>query len=268
MERRETGASERGMLKLGFNGLPGEKPTCFEAFILYSSCYIKQTFVTLSRYLFVNRSCRMSSKLFAIVAGAGTGTGRAMALRFAKAYPVVLASRTSDQYQDTVSDINKAGGRAVGVSVDIADSESMKSALNDIKKELPDFKLAAAVYNVSSGFAKIPFLDITHNKLKSSLTGNAAGMKLRNIASIRGFADYGAAAAGMFARRALAQSLAREFNPKGVHVAHAIIDGVVDIPQTKDVVANHGVEDGKLKPEAPRSAFTQEMDLRPFAGRF
>ncbi|KAI8947062.1 NAD(P)-binding protein [Xylaria longipes] len=225
----------------------------------------------------------MSSKLFAIVAGAGTGTGRAMALRFAKAYPVVLASRTSDQYQDTVSDINKAGGRAVGVSVDIADSESMKSALNDIKKELPDFKLAAAVYNVSSGFAKIPFLDITHNKLKSSLTGNAMG--LFNFAKetipllLEAVPYYGAAAAGMFARRALAQSLAREFNPKGVHVAHAIIDGVVDIPQTKDVVANHGVEDGKLKPEAiaesywhlhtqPRSAFTQEMDLRPFAGRF
>lgn len=57
-------------------------------------------------------------------------------------------------------------------------------------------------------------------------------------------------AAGMFARRALAQSLAREFHPRGVHVAHAIIDGIIDVPRTEGFSVNDGVEDGKLKPEA------------------
>lgn len=54
----------------------------------------------------------------------------------------------------------------------------------------------------------------------------------------------------MFARRALTQSLSREFHPQGVHVAHAIIDGIIDVPRTQGYVANDGVDDGKLKPEA------------------
>ncbi len=57
-------------------------------------------------------------------------------------------------------------------------------------------------------------------------------------------------ASGKFAMRATAQSLAREFGPKGVHVAHAIIDGVIDIPRTKDWPVNGGVEDGKISSEA------------------
>jgi hypothetical protein len=54
----------------------------------------------------------------------------------------------------------------------------------------------------------------------------------------------------MFARRALAQSLSREFHPQGVHVAHAVIDGIIDVPRTQGYVANDGIDDGKLKPEA------------------
>ncbi len=70
-------------------------------------------------------------------------------------------------------------------------------------------------------------------------------------ASIRGSVRWAAAAAGMNARRAVGQSLAREFGPKGVHVAHAIIDGVIDIPRTKSFTAvNGGVEDGKISPDA------------------
>ncbi|KAH8160090.1 hypothetical protein CIB48_g8156 [Xylaria polymorpha] len=246
----------------------------------------------------------MSSKLFAVVAGAGTGTGRAVALRFAKAYPVVLMARRPESYQDTVSEINKAGGRAVGVTVDVTDSRSIGSAFDTIEKELPGLKLAAAVYNVSSGYKIKPFLELKPEDLDDSLSGSARGLfnfAQKTIpllldavpesehsptllitgatASIRGSAKFGTLAAGMFARRALAQSLAREFHPQGVHVAHSIIDGIIDIPLTQSHAANNGVEDGKLKPEAiaesywhlhtqPRSAFTQELDLRPFVERF
>jgi hypothetical protein len=67
---------------------------------------------------------------------------------------------------------------------------------------------------------------------------------------MRGSANCGTFAAGLFARRALGQSLAREFGPKGVHVAHAIIDGVIDIPKTKSYSVNNGADDGKLSADA------------------
>jgi hypothetical protein len=69
-------------------------------------------------------------------------------------------------------------------------------------------------------------------------------------ASVRGSATFGPMASGMFARRAIGQSLAREFGPQGVHVAHALIDGVIDIPRTKGYTTNGGVEDGKLSTDA------------------
>jgi hypothetical protein len=63
---------------------------------------------------------------------------------------------------------------------------------------------------------------------------------------MKGSANCASFATGKFAMRALGQSLAREFGPKGVHVSHAIIDGVIDIPRTKEYHVNGGVEGGKL----------------------
>lgn len=67
-------------------------------------------------------------------------------------------------------------------------------------------------------------------------------------ASIKGSAQFAAFASGKFALRALAQSLAREFGPQGIHVSHAIIDGIIDIPRTKQYVLPH--EDAKLSPDS------------------
>src|SRR5437870_4850548 len=69
-------------------------------------------------------------------------------------------------------------------------------------------------------------------------------------ASLRGSANMSSFASGKFALRATGQSLAREFGPQGVHVVHAIIDGVIDIPRTKDWPANGGVQDGKIDSDA------------------
>lgn len=69
-------------------------------------------------------------------------------------------------------------------------------------------------------------------------------------ASLRGSAFFSTFAAGKFAQRAITQSLAREFGPKGVHVALAVIDGGIDTPWGKDRVVNNGVEDGKINPDA------------------
>ncbi|KAH1304934.1 hypothetical protein KXV95_007112, partial [Aspergillus fumigatus] len=96
-------------------------------------------------------------------------------------------------------------------------------------------------------------------------------------ASVKGSANFAAFATGKFALRALAQSLAREFGPKGVHVSHVIIDGVIDIPRTKAWTFEH--EDAKLDPDAiaesywhlhtqPRTTFGFELDLRPYVEKW
>lgn len=69
-------------------------------------------------------------------------------------------------------------------------------------------------------------------------------------ASLRGGSNMSSFASGKFALRATGQSLAREFGPKGVHVAHALIDGVIDIPRTHDWPVNGGVPDGKISSDA------------------
>lgn len=95
-------------------------------------------------------------------------------------------------------------------------------------------------------------------------------------ASMKGSALFSAFAAGKFAQRALAQSLAREYGPKGVHVAHVIVDGVIDIARTKEWDLG---EDAKISPAAiadaywwlhtqPRTTFTFEIDVRPFVEKW
>lgn len=75
---------------------------------------------------------------------------------------------------------------------------------------------------------------------------------------MKGSANCSSFATGKFAMRALAQSLAREFGPKGIHVSHAIIDGVIDIERTKDYKFDH--PDAKIKPEA---VSFQPADVQP-----
>lgn len=79
-------------------------------------------------------------------------------------------------------------------------------------------------------------------------------------AAMKGSAQCASFATGKFAMRALAQSLAREFGPQGIHVVHAIIDGVIDIERTKMYKIDH--PEGKIKPEAvSRAAYWNEFIL-------
>ena len=102
-----------------------------------------------------------------------------------------------------------------------------------------------------------------------SLTGATAGL--------RGGAQFSAFASAKFALRGLAQSLAREFGPKGVHVAHVVLDGLIEEPQTDQRFGP--AKAARMNPEAvaatylelasqPPSAWTHEIDLRPFSERF
>ena len=115
-----------------------------------------------------------SNNFFAIVAGVGPGTGRSVTIRFSKAYPVVLLSRHQDSYQDVVTEINNAGGKAIGISTDATDPSSLTSAFETISNALPSQKLAAAIYNVRpNGRPSVKsFLELTSDQLESSLNGN------------------------------------------------------------------------------------------------
>jgi NADP-dependent 3-hydroxy acid dehydrogenase YdfG len=77
----------------------------------------------------------MASKLITIVAGVGPGTGAAIARKFSADYPVVLLARNPDNFESLATEINGNGGKAIGISTDIADSNSVKNALSRIKKE-------------------------------------------------------------------------------------------------------------------------------------
>jgi NAD(P)-dependent dehydrogenase (short-subunit alcohol dehydrogenase family) len=116
----------------------------------------------------------ISDQFYAIVAGVGAGTGRAVAIRFSEAYPVILLSRTPESYNDVVAEINAGGRKAIGITVDATDENALKSAFETIKKELPGFKLAVAIYNVrpNSRPSRKPFLELTREDLDVSLKGN------------------------------------------------------------------------------------------------
>jgi NADP-dependent 3-hydroxy acid dehydrogenase YdfG len=77
----------------------------------------------------------MASKLVAIVAGVGAGTGASVARKFATAYPVVLLARNPDNYQSLVEEINGKGGKAIGISTDVSDPQSVKNAFGKIAEE-------------------------------------------------------------------------------------------------------------------------------------
>jgi len=257
-----------------------------------------------------------SKAFYAVVAGVGPATGRAVALRFAKAYPVVLLARRPEGYNDVVAEIKQSGGQALGISTDVTDAQAVKSAFEKVKQEWPDRKLAAAIFNVGSGHGPKPFQEQKVEELDTVLSANARGLfnfaqqaipeLLESVgalpaentgssssssspsptlivtgatASVRGSARFGIFAAGKFAVRAMTQSLSREFGPKGVHVAHVIVDGVIDTPKSKGWNVNEGKEDGKMSPDAiseaywflhtqHRSTFTQELDMRPWVEKF
>ncbi|KAH8791928.1 short chain dehydrogenase/ reductase-like protein [Hyaloscypha finlandica] len=245
-----------------------------------------------------------ASNFYSIVAGVGAGTGRSVALKFAKTYPVALLARNSANYESIVNEIKAAGGQAIGISTDVSSESSVKNAFAEIQKEFKGKKLAAAIYNVGGRFVRKPFLELTSEEYEAGYEANGKGffyfaqatlpLLLESVpdsshppsliitgatASLRGSANMSSFASGKFALRATGQSLAREFGPKGVHIAHAIIDGVIDIPRTKEWPVNGGVDGGKISSDAiadsywylhtqPRSHFTQELDVRPYVEKF
>jgi len=109
---------------------------------------------------------------FAVIAGVGAGTGRSLAVKFSKAYPVALLARTPGNYESIVEEINKSGGKAIGISTDVSDSASVKRAFKQIEEELGS-QCAAGVFNASGGFKRAPFLETDEQTFVNSMSVSA-----------------------------------------------------------------------------------------------
>lgn len=118
----------------------------------------------------------MMPKSIAIIAGAGPGTGSAVARRFAQVYPVVLLARSQQSLDPLVNDITQSGGSVLSIPTDVTSASSMSSTMDQVKKKFgPDLSIAAAIYNVASKFTRKPFLEQTPEEFLGSLEPSVKG---------------------------------------------------------------------------------------------
>ena len=240
-----------------------------------------------------------SSKVCCVI-GAGDATGSAVAHRFAKeGYMVCAARRTEAALGPLVESIQAAGGRALGFALDARREEAVVGFIDHIESTIGPIEVM--VFNVG-GNVRFPILETTTQKYfkvweMCAMAGFLAGREAARVmvprgrgtilftgatASLRGAAGFSAFAGGKAALRALAQSMARELGPRGVHVAHVIIDGLIDTAFSRtnfaDRVAAAGPQ-GILDPDhiadaywwlhsQPRDAWTFELDLRPWVEKW
>ena len=234
------------------------------------------------------------------VIGAGDATGSAVARRFARGgYTVCVARRTEAALQPLVDQIVSRGGRARAFGLDARREDQVVRFFTQVEAEVGP--VAVVVFNVG-GNVRFPILDTTAQKYfkvweMCAMAGFLVGREAARVmlprgrgtllftgatASLRGGAGFSAFAGGKAALRALAQSMAREIGPRGVHVAHVVIDGLIDTAFAREHFAQQVAEvgpDGILNPEhiaesywwlhqQPRDAWTFELDLRPFVERW
>ncbi len=237
----------------------------------------------------------MSQEVTCIV-GVGPGLGAALAMRFAEAgHAVALLSRSARHREPIAKTINGQLGKALGYDCDVSKPESVSRAFAHIRDTLGS--PGTLIYNAGD-FAAGGVLEMDPERFERAWRINCHGAFLcaREVlpamreaeagtllftgatASLRGGAGFAGLAVGKFGLRALAQSLAREFGPQGIHVAHIVIDGQIATPAARERQPGRGAETF-LAPEdiaetywqlycQPRSAWTLELDLRPHVESF
>ena len=242
----------------------------------------------------------MTTKRCVLVIGAGDATGGAIARRFAReGFVACVTRRQADKLEPLVQAIRADGGQAHGFGSDARQEAEMVALVDRIEREIAPIEVA--VFNIG---ANVRF-DITATTERvyrkvwemGALAGFLLGREAARVmtprgrgtiiftgatASVRGSAGFAAFAGAKHALRALAQSMARELGPKGIHVAHVLIDGAID---TQFIAENFPeryalkAKDGILNPDhiadaywqlhqQPRDTWTHELDLRPWMEHF
>ena len=236
----------------------------------------------------------------ALVAGVGDGLGGAVARRFARAgHPTVLVARTADRLARIAGEIESAGGRGVAYVADQREESAVTKLYDDVEAEIGP--IGVAVFNTGANY-RASILDTPADMFDKVwrlgcyagfLVGREAARHMvprgqgtilftGATASVRGSAQFAAFAAAKGGLRQVAQSMARELGPQGIHVASVIIDGMIDSQRVRERFPERVAqlpEDGMLNPadiaeiyfqlhSQPRSAWSFEVDLRPWAEKF
>lgn len=237
-----------------------------------------------------------TDKPIALVIGAGDYLGSAIARRFAReGFHLVITRRRGD-LGALSAEITALGSSATAIHSDARDEAQVSELIGRVEAELGPLRVA--VFNVG-GNVRFDICETTTRvyrkvwemcALAGFLVGREVARKMlpRNegtilftgaSASLRGGRGFAAFAGGKHALRALAQSMARELSPQGIHVAHVIVDGLIRNEATAeflpDLYASKG-DGGIIEPDdlaeiywqlhkQPCSAWTFEQDARPFA---
>ena len=236
-------------------------------------------------------------KKVALVMGAGDNLGSAISKCFSNdGYTVVAARRNGEKLSPLKDDIESKGGVFYGYSLDARKEDDVVKFIKDIEANIGAIEVA--IYNIG-GNIKFGITETTSQKYYKTwematfgafLTGREVAkymIKRKSgtiiftgaTASVRGGDGYSAFSGAKQAKRSLAQSMARELGPHGIHVAHVVIDGAIDTPWIKELFNDFYNEkkdlDGLMNPndiannylwlhKQPRNAWTHEIDLRPW----
>lgn len=247
-----------------------------------------------------DQTLRLRLSRAALVVGAGDATGGAIARRFAReGYEVCVTRRIVEHLEPLAERIRRDGGRVHAFGSDARDEQAVTTLFAHIEQEIAP--LEVVVFNIG-GNVRFPIAETTERvyrkvwemgALAGFLVGREAARAMRPrghgsilftgaTASLRGGSGFAAFAGAKHALRALAQSIARELGPEGLHVAHVVIDGAIDTAWIRENFPERyklKERDGILDPDAiaeqywqlhqqPRNAWTHELDLRPWIEPF
>lgn len=234
----------------------------------------------------------------ALIIGAGDATGGAIARAFARDGLVACVTRRPrnfDSLTALVSGIEAGGGQARAFGVDARDEDAATALVDQIEAEIGP--LEVCVFNIGANvrFGITETTSRVYQKVweMAALSGFLAGREAARVmrprgrgtilftgatAGLRGRDGFSAFAGAKHALRALAQSMARELGPQGIHVAHIVVDGAIDSQFIRDALPDadeRRAQDSLLIPDEiaknyvwlhhqHRSAWTHELDLRPW----
>src|SRR3954466_14834701 len=249
------------------------------------------------------RAQMQQRKATVAVIGAGDYIGAEIVKKFAsEGFTVFARRRNGDKLAPLVAEVEAAGGRIVARSLDARKEEETTAFLNDADKHAP---LEVVIFNVGAN-VNFPILETTDRVFRkvwemACWAGFVAGREAARLmlprgggkifftgatASLRGGSGFAAFASAKFGLRAVAQAMARELGPKNIHVAHLIIDSGVDTEwvrqRTEERLGKDTLDANPdlLMPPAsvaasywqlyqqPKSAWTFEMEIRPFGEKW
>lgn len=234
-----------------------------------------------------------------LIIGAGDGLGSAIARRFCQSGYIVCMTRRPrnlEQLEALASALRVQGGQAYAFGVDARDEDAMIGLFDAIEADIGPIDVVAFNIGANVAFDIVETTTRVYQKVweMAAFAGFIAGreaarvMKPRGAGSIiftgatasqRGREGFAAFAGAKHALRALAQSMARELGPKGLHVAHVIVDGAMQGSFIKSMMADYdaALAAGRIVnvdeaaknwlwlAQQHKSAWTHELDLRPWS---